>query len=403
MKLKNYRDMSKKNKFELTASTLFGLEEVLAQELRDLGAGEVEVRNRAVKFLADEELLYRTNLMLRTALRILKPIAAFKARDQHSLYKNIKRIRWEDYLNLHTTFLIKPVVFSPHFRHSKFAAQKAKDAIADRLREHFGKRPSVAKENPDIPINLHISGDKVVVSLDSSGAPLNQRGYRKSGGDAPLNEVLAAGMIKLTGWDKKTTFIDPMCGSGTLLIEAGSMALNIPANVNRKEFPFMKWKNFDRKLWKEVLADVKSKILSPEQVKVKIIGSDIKLQQLEITQKNVHRAGLTKLIKLRNKSFAEFVVPNDKGMIVFNPPYGERLRLKQIEAFYAEMGTILKKKWAGYDAWLLSCNEFANKSIGLKPARKIRLFNGQLDCQFLNFPLFDGSRKDFLEKKNNEG
>ncbi len=394
--------MLQKEKFELTASTLFGLENVLAEELKALGAEGIETQNRAVKFLSDNELLYKANIQLRTALRILKPIARFKARDQYALYKNIKRIKWEEFLNLHHTFLIKPVVFSPHFRHSKFAAQKTKDAIVDRFREHFNKRPSVALENPDIPINLHIAGDNVTVSLDSSGAPLNQRGYRKSGGDAPLNEVLAAGMIKLSNWDAKSTFIDPMCGSGTLLIEAGMMALNIPPNINRNEFPFMNWQNFDRKLWKELTADVKSNILSAEQVSVKIIGSDINLQQLETTQKNVHKAGLNKLIKLRNKSFSEFVVPASKGKLLFNPPYGQRLRLKQIEAFYAEIGNILKNKWAGFDAWILSCNDFANKSFGLKPAKKIKLLNGQLDCRFLNFPLFEGARKDFLEEKKNK-
>ncbi len=391
--------MLQKEKFELTASTLFGLENVLAEELKALGAEGIEVQNRAVKFLSDNELLYKANIQLRTALRVLKPIARFKARDQYALYKNIKRIKWEEFLNLHHTFLIKPVVFSPHFRHSKFAAQKTKDAIVDRFRERFNKRPSVALENPDIPINLHIAGDHVTVSLDSSGAPLNQRGYRKSGGDAPLNEVLAAGMIKLSDWDAKSTFIDPMCGSGTLLIEAGMMALNIPPNINRNEFPFMNWQNFDRKLWKELTADVKSNILSAEQVSVKIIGSDINLQQLETTQKNVHKAGLNKLIKLRNKSFSEFVVPASKGKLLFNPPYGQRLRLKQIEAFYAEIGNILKNKWTGFDAWILSCNDFANKSFGLKPAKKIKLLNGQLDCRFLNFPLFEGARKDFLEEK----
>jgi putative N6-adenine-specific DNA methylase len=394
--------MLQKEKFELTASTLFGLENVLAEELKALGAEGIEVQNRAVKFLSDDELLYKANIQLRTALRVLKPIARFKARDQYALYKNIKRIKWEEFLNLHHTFLIKPVVFSPHFRHSKFAAQKTKDAIVDRFRERFNKRPSVALENPDIPINLHIAGENVTVSLDSSGAPLNQRGYRKSGGDAPLNEVLAAGMIKLSNWDAKSTFIDPMCGSGTLLIEAGMMALNIPPNINRNEFPFMNWQNFDRKLWKELTADVKSNILSTEQVKVKIIGSDINLQQLETTQKNVHKAGLNKLIKLRNKSFSEFIVPASKGILLFNPPYGQRLRLKQIEAFYAEIGNILKNKWTGFDAWILSCNDFANKSFGLKPAKKIKLFNGQLDCRFLNFPLFEGSRKDFLEEKKNK-
>lgn len=394
--------MSDKSKVEYIASTMSGLEDILAGELENLGAENIEIRKRAVKFDANNEILYKANLQLRTALRILKPVAVFKARDQYALYKNIKRIKWEDFISLGNTFMVRPVVFSSHFRHSKFAAQKAKDAIADRFRDRFNdKRPSVSLDHPDIPLNLHIAGDKVTISLDSSGASLNQRGYRQSGGDAPLNEVLAAGMIKLSGWDQKSTFIDPMCGSGTLLIEAAMMALNIPPNIKRKEFPFMKWKDFDRKLWKEVLTEAKSNILSPEQVKVKIIGSDIKLQQLEKTQMNVHQAGVGKLIKLRNKSFAEFVVPSDKGKLVFNPPYGERLRLKQIEAFYAEIGSILKNKWTGYDAWILSCNDFANKSIGLKPAKKFKLFNGQLDCHFLNFPLFEGKRKDYLKENDN--
>ena len=355
--------MANPEKFELTASSFFGLENVLAEELKELDAENIVIRNRAVSFNADNELLYKANTQLRTALRILKPIATFTARDQYALYKNIKQIKWEEHINLYNTFIIKPVVFSQHFKHSKFAAQKSKDAIVDRFREHFNQRPSVSLENADIPINLHISGDKVTVSLDSSGAPLNQRGYRQSGGEAPLNEVLAAGMIKLSNWDKKSTFIDPMCGSGTILIEAAMMALNIPPNLNRKNFPFMKWKDFDNKLWKEVVNNAKTSILSPEQNKIKIIGSDINVEQLEITQRNVLKAGLNKIIKLRNKSFNDFVVPGNKGKVIFNPPYGERLRLKQIEAFYSEMGSILKRKWAGYDAWILSCNDFANKSI----------------------------------------
>ncbi len=232
--------MKNSEEFELLASTLFGLEKILAKEVESIGGKNIETLNRAVKFTANTEIMYKANLMLRTALKVLKPLASFKSTNQYTLYGNVKKINWEKYLNIDTTFIIKPVVFSTHFRHSKFAAQKTKDAIADFFNDKYNKRPSVDLDYPDVPIHLHISEDQVTISLDSSGAPLNQRGYRLSGGDAPLNEVLAAGLIQLSNWEGKSNFIDPMCGSGTILIEAAMFALNIPANINRLEFAFMK-------------------------------------------------------------------------------------------------------------------------------------------------------------------
>lgn len=390
--------MNNSGEFELIASTLFGLEKVLAKEIKSIGAQNIELRNRAVKFEANTEIMYKANLNLRTALKILKPLASFKATNQFTLYQNIKRIKWEKYLNIDTTFLIKPVVFSSHFNHSQFVAQKTKDAIVDRFREKYNNRPSVNHDHPDVPIHLHISGDLVTVSLDSSGASLNKRGYRQSGGEAPLNEVLAAGLIQLSNWDAKTNFIDPMCGSGTLLIEAAMFALNIPSNINRLEFAFMNWPDFDKKKWKEIIAEAKFSIIKPEELKIKIIGSDIDIGKLELTQRNISRAGVGKIIKLRNKSFDQFIVPAQKGHVVFNPPYGERLKIEQIEHFYEEIGNQLKNNWAGYQAWILSCNFNAIKKIGLKPAKKIKLLNGKLECKFLNFPLFEGNRKDHLFK-----
>ncbi len=322
--------MKNSEEFELLASTLFGLEKILAKEVESIGGKNIETLNRAVKFTANTEIMYKANLMLRTALKVLKPLASFKSTNQYTLYGNVKKINWEKYLNIDTTFIIKPVVFSTHFRHSKFAAQKTKDAIADFFNDKYNKRPSVDLDYPDVPIHLHISEDQVTISLDSSGAPLNQRGYRLSGGDAPLNEVLAAGLIQLSNWEGKSNFIDPMCGSGTILIEAAMFALNIPANINRLEFAFMKWPDFDNNKWKEIINEAKASVINADELKIKIIGSDIELSQLELTQKNVSRAGVGKIIKLRNKSFDKFIVPGKKGHVVFNPPYGERIKLEKI-------------------------------------------------------------------------
>ncbi len=391
--------MKNSEEFELLASTLFGLEKILAKEVESIGGKNIETLNRAVKFTANTEIMYKANLMLRTALKVLKPLASFKSTNQYTLYGNVKKINWEKYLNIDTTFIIKPVVFSTHFRHSKFAAQKTKDAIADFFNDKYNKRPSVDLDYPDVPIHLHISEDQVTISLDSSGAPLNQRGYRLSGGDAPLNEVLAAGLIQLSNWEGKSNFIDPMCGSGTILIEAAMFALNIPANINRLEFAFMKWPDFDNNKWKEIINEAKASVINADELKIKIIGSDIELSQLELTQKNVSRAGVGKIIKLRNKSFDKFIVPGKKGHVVFNPPYGERIKLEKIEQFYEEIGNKLKNSWSGYQAWILSCNFDAIKKIGLKPEKKIKLLNGKLSCKFLNFKLFEGSRKDYLQQE----
>lgn len=392
--------MNKPSEFELTASTLFGLEQILAKEIESIGGSNIEIQNRAVKFTANTEILYKANLYLRTALRILKPLVSFKSTNQYTLYHNVKRFSWEKYLNIDTTFIVRPVVFSTHFTHSKFIAQKTKDAIADRFVEKYGKRPSVSMDYPDVPIHLHISDDLVTISLDSSGSTLNQRGYRQGSGDtAPLNEVLAAALIQLSGWEAKTNFIDPMCGSGTLLIEAATFALNIPPNLNRIEFAFMNWPDFNRKLWAGIIDRAKASIKKPEDLKIKIIGSDIDISKIEITQRNISRAGVGNMIKLRSKSFDQFIVPAKKGHVVFNPPYGERLKVDQIDQFYEEIGNQLKNRWTGFQAWIFSANLEAIKKIGLKPSKKIKLLNGKLDCRFLNFQLFDGSRNDYLKKE----
>jgi putative N6-adenine-specific DNA methylase len=393
-----------KNNKELTiiVKTLFGLENVLVEELQKLGATNIQVLNRAVQFTGNIALLYQSNLHLRTAIKILVPLKTFVTRDQHSLYKHIKEIDWSAYLDRHSSFVIRSVVHSNYFKHSLFVSQKAKDAIVDQLRDENGNRPSVDTENPDLYIDLHISDDKATVSLDSSGLPLNQRGYRKSAGDAPLNEVLAAGMIMLSNWNGQSNFIDPMCGSGTLLIEAAMIASNTAPNILRKEFAFMRWANFDKKLWSQIIINAKSSQRFPDKKEIKIIGSDLSMGMLEIAQRNISGAGLSNIISLRNKQFNQFLAPSGQGILVFNPPYGERLKVKQIEDLYASIGNSLKNNWKNYEAWILSSNYDAFKHVGLKPHKKIKLFNGSLECRFTSFPIFEGSRKDYIENKGED-
>jgi len=383
----------------ILAKTLFGLENVLVEELQKIGATNIKVFNRAVQYTGDKNLLYKSNLLLRTAIKILVPLKTFTTKDQHSLYKHIKEINWGDYLDNHSTFVIRSVVHSNYFKHSLFVSQKAKDAIVDQLRDENGNRPSVDTENPDIYIDLHISDDKATVSLDSSGFPLNQRGYRKSAGDAPLNEVLAAGMILLSKWNGQTNFIDPMCGSGTLLIEAAMIASNTAPNIMRKEYAFMRWANFDKKMWIQILNDAKRDQHFPDKKQLKIIGSDLSMGMLDIAQRNISGAGLSNIISLRNKPFNQFLAPSGTGILVFNPPYGERLKVKQIEELYTSIGNCLKNNWKNYEAWILSNNYEALKHVGLKPQVKIKLFNGSLECRFLSFPIFEGTRKEFVENK----
>ena len=387
---------------KMLVKTLFGLEDVLVEELQALGASNIKPINRGAEFEGNLAMLYKGNLHLRTALRILVPLRSFNAKDQLDLYTGIKKIDWSQFLNKKSTFIVKPVVNSNYFKNSKFVAQKTKDAIVDQLRDDEGNRPSISNDDPDLVIDVHISEEKVTVSLDSSGAPLNQRAYRKSGGDAPLNEVLAAGMILLSKWDKKCNFIDPMCGSGTLLIEAAMIASNMAPNILRKEFTFMKWANFDKKLWTQITNDAKMAQVIPDKKQLKIVGSDISLGKLEIAQRNISQAGFTRLISLRNKPFDKFIPPSGGGYLVFNPPYGERLKIKQIEGLYTTIGNCLKYFWKNYQAWILSSNFEALKFIGLKPDVKIKLFNGKLECRYQNFPIFEGKRDEYLEKKHDK-
>jgi len=377
--------------FELIAKTFQGLEEVLAKELTVLGANNVEIGRRMVSFTGDKEMMYRANFSLRTALRILKPIKHFKAQTADEVYEAVKAIEWEQYLSADKTFVVDSVVFSDEFRHSKFVAYKVKDAIADYFREKTGERPNVRLNNPDLALNIHVAQDKCTLSLDSSGESLHRRGYRQETMEAPLNEVLAAGMILMTGWQGECDFIDPMCGSGTLPIEAALIARNIAPGVFRKEYAFEKWNDFDQTLFDHIYNDDSAE----REFEHKIYGYDNNRQAIEVSTRNVRAAGLTKEIELKLQDFADFQTPEEKAIIVSNPPYGERISADDLLGLYAMIGNRLKNVFKEGDAWILSYREECFDKIGLKPSVKIPVFNGALECEFRKYQLFSGRYNDF--------
>jgi len=378
-------------KFTLLAKTFHGLENVLSDELELLGAENIEKKNRAVQFTGDTELMYKLNYHLRTAIKILKPIKVFHARNENEFYSGIQTVKWINYLNEKKTLAVDSVISSPFFKHSKYISLKTKDAIVDQIREIRGLRPSIDVIDPDLGINIHIVDDKVTVSLDSSGAPLFKRGYRSSGGEAPLNEVLAAGILKLTGWDRKTAFIDPMCGSGTLLAEAGLYAYDIPPGSLRHDFGFQRWNEYNPEIF-EKIAVTDSNIDSKGPV---IHGSDISSEIVRLASQNIRKTGLIRKMTLRVKSLEETYLPKGvtSGVVVINPPYGERMKKENINELYKNIGDTLKKRYAGFDVWILSSNMEAIKNIGLHASKKITLFNGPLECKLLKYSIYSGSKK----------
>ena len=383
----------KKNKdFLIVAQTFKGLEEVLAQELIELGANEVQLERRAVSFRGDKALLYRANFCLRTALRVLVPIATFKAKDTDALYEQLKKLSWGDYMTADSTFAIDATVYSESFRNSRFVTYLVKDAIADYWIERAHKRPNVDVENPDLRLNVHIAKEQVTVSLDSSGDSLHKRGYRVATTEAPISEVLAAGMLLLAGWKGQSDFYDPMCGSGTLLIEAALIARNIAPGVFRKEFGFERWPDFDADLWNDIYNDDSAE----REFDHKIYGSDASFYAIQQATKNVKAAGVQKDVALKQVRIEELKdLHTDGALVMLNPPYGERLASnKDMEDLYGKIGTALKHQFTGATAWIISSNAAAMKCIGLKPTRKLHLLNGELDCQFNQYELFQGKRSE---------
>ncbi len=377
--------------FELIAKTFMGLEPVLAEELTNLGANNVEIGRRMVSFTGDKEMMYRANFQLHTAIRILKPIKHFKAQSADDVYEEVKSIDWTQYLDNKKTFAVDSVVFSEEFRHSKFVAYKVKDAIVDQFREQTGTRPNVSVTNPDLRLHIHIAEDNATLCLDSSGESLHRRGYRQESVEAPLNEVLAAGMILMSGWKGDSDFIDPMCGSGTLLIEAALIAHNMSPGIFRKEFAFEKWPDFDKDLFDEIYNDDSQE----KEFDHHIYGYDIDMKAVNTARLNVKAAGLTKSITVEQQDFKDFKKPAGPAIIITNPPYGERISTPNLLATYKMIGEKLKHEFQGNEAWVLSYREECFDAIGLKPSIKIPVFNGSLECEFRRYQMFEGKLREF--------
>ena len=381
--------------FKIIAKTFQGLEEVLAKELINLGANNVEIGRRMVAFTGDKEMLYKANFCTRTAVKVLKPIKEFKAKDADEVYEEAKKIDWEKYMDVKSTFLVDSVIFSENFRHSKFVAYRVKDAIADYWREKSGgDRPNVVISNPDLRVNVHIAEDEVTISLDSSGESLHQRGYKTATVQAPLNEVLAAGLIMLTGWDGECDLIDPFCGSGTILIEAALIAQNVYPGVFRKEYAFEKWKDFDADLFDRIYNDDSQE----REFDHKIYGYDINRQVVQIATDNVLNAGVKDIVSVEQRDFYEFEQPLDKAIIITNPPYGDRITTDDIFDLYETIGKNLKRNFVGNDAWIISHHEELFDKIGFRPSTKYALFNGSLECEFRKYQIFDGKLKERREE-----
>ncbi len=382
----------------MVAKTFFGFEEILAKELAVLGAQEITPGVRMVGFKGDLGFMYKANLSLRTALKILKPIYFFRVTNEESLYKGISGINWSKYLNANQTFVIDSTVHSEKFNHTEFVSQKCKDAIVDQFRERTGSRPSIDKMHPDLRINIHIDKDQCSVSLDTSGASLHHRGYRTATNIAPINEVLAAGMLLLSGWDGQGDFIDPMCGSGTILAEAAMIACNIPANINRKEFAFEKWHDWDNDLFDMIVASMLKKV---REFHYTMKGYDKAPSAVEKAKSNIKNANLDEYIKIEERNFFE-TEKETKGPLhmVFNPPYGERLDI-QMERFYREIGDTLKQSYPGTNAWFITANLEALKFVGLKPSRKIKLFNGSLEARLVKYEMYEGSKRTKFNREEN--
>ena len=382
-----------RKEFQMLAKTFKGLEDVLAKELVELGANNVKIERRAVSFTGDKRMLYMANFCLRTASRILVPIAQFKARHTDDIYEQVKQIDWSEYMTTKMTFQIDATVYSDYFRHSQFVTYRVKDAIVDWWMERGGVRPSVKLTNPDLYLNVHIGGDVVTVSLDSSGESLHKRGYRVANTQAPINEALAAGMLLLAGWKGQGDFYDPMCGSGTLLIEAALIARNIAPGIYRKGFAFEKWANYDADLFEDVYSDDSRE----REFTHKIYGSDAGFYAIQTAMKNIESAGLQRDIEAKQIRVQELRLADketDGALVMINPPYGERLAQdKDVMNLYQDMGTALKHQFSGATAWIISSNDEALKCIGLRPAKRVRLVNGDLDCWFNQYVLFKGDHK----------
>ncbi len=379
------------NNYKMVAKTLFGFEDILANELTQLGAIEVEKGIRNVSFVGDKGFMYKANLGIRTAIKILKPIKTFKVIREDDLYKNVKSMKWENYLKATGSLAVDATVHNSVFTHSQYTALKTKDAIVDRFREIDGTRPDVDLRFPDVKINVHIDRQRCTISLDSSGESLHRRGYKTATNIAPINEVLAAGLIMMSGWDGQTDFMDPMCGSGTMLAEAAMIACNIPPNLMRKEFAFERWEDWDVELFEKI---EESLLKKTRDFHHKIIGYDKSPSAIVKAKENIKNAHLDEFVHIQHEDFFKTQKSgDDKLHMVFNPPYGERLENLNVEEFYGDIGTTLKHGYPNTNAWLITSNLEALKSVGLRPSRKIKVFNAKLEARLVKYEMYEGSKK----------
>ncbi len=387
------------NNFKMVAKTLFGFEELLSKELRNLGASNVEEGVRNVSFEGDLGFMYKANLCLRTAIKIIKPIHSFSVRDEKDLYRKIYAMDWTEFLSVDETFAIDTTVNSDEFTHSLYVSQKTKDAIVDKFRDTDGTRPDVDIKDPDLRINIHIHKNQCNVSLDSSGSSLHHRGYRTATNIAPINEVLASGLLLLSGWDGQCDFLDPMCGSGTMLTEAAMIACNIPANINRNGFAFEKWYDFDAELYGKI---VDASLKKTREFHYKIVGYDKAPSAVRKALDNIENANLTDYITVERKDFFKTEKESEgKLHMCFNPPYGERLDI-EMENFYCAIGDTLKQGYPGTNAWFITSNLPALKYVGLRPSRKIKVFNSHLESRLVKYEMYEGSKKAKYQKSEEE-
>lgn len=382
----------------ITIKTIFGVEEVLKEELNELGYNEVTVLNRAVQIQGTMSDVYYLNLHLRCAMSVLVEVKKFKIRDEQDLFKQCMKIDWTSYFDISKTFAVKGAIQSTIFTHTQFPFLLVKDAIVDTFRDKMGERPNVNIKTPQVVFDLYIKESQVTISLNTSGAPLYQRGYRTEVGEAPLNEVTAAALIRLSKWDRKSTFMDPFCGSGTLLIEAALLASGIPSNIDRQHYAFKNFIGFDAAMWEKIQSEA---IKTCKGFDFEILGSDINSDMMMMAKRNLRGLPIGRFVNVSSNSFQEVKKPSDHGTIVCNPPYGERMG-DGIEEMYAELGDWFKNELKGWNCWVISSNEEGFRSIGLKPTTKVKLYNGDLECSFREFKIFDGFRKDFLKGQNED-
>ena len=385
-------------KIKITIKTIFGVEEVLKEELNELGYNDVTVLNRAVQIEGTWKDVYFLNLNLRCAMSVLVELKKFRIRDEQDLYRQCMKIDWTEYFSLDKTFAVRGAVQSKIFSHTQFPFLLVKDAIVDTFRDKRGERPDVNIKTPQVVFDLYVRENDVTLSMNTSGAPLFQRGYRTEVGQAPLNEVAAAALIRLSGWDRKSTFMDPFCGSGTLLIEAALLAGGIPSNIDRQHYAFKNFKNYDAALWEEIYGN------APRTCKpfdFEIIGSDIDSDMVMMSKRNLRALSIGRFVTVNTASFEEVKKPAENGTLICNPPYGERMG-EEIEDMYEKLGDWFKNELKGFNCWVISSNEEGFKSLGLKPSRKVKLYNGDLPCSFREYRIFDGFRKDLFVQEENK-